>query len=127
MDNWKVTATKELVDALGEEWNGTYEIRLLPAIEYLNIGEEIMDDLRRKGKTQIRIEDLKRSEFNYRLFLKTVLHDGKQLDAEKVPSKLFEWLMPKVVQRNTMELEAQQQLFLQPTTGNQASQREPST
>jgi len=119
MENWTFTATPELVATLGEKWGGTYEVKLLMADEYLGIGEEYADDLRKKGKEIIKPEDFKQSEFHMRLLRKSVLHNSKSIE-KNLPAKLIELLMPLVLRRNTMSIMEKQEDFL--SSGTPASQ-----
>jgi len=128
MDNWSFKATPKLVEAIGEKWDGTYEIKMLMADEYLSIGEEIMDDLRREKKEgeEVKPEELKKSDFNMRLLFKSVLHDGKPLK-KPIPAKLIDLLMPLVARRNTMSLAEKREDFLECTTGNPVEASTPTT
>jgi len=103
MKNWTFKATPKLVEAIGEEWKGTYEIKMLMADEYLSIGDEIVSELR-KEKGDAVPEALTKSMFNMRLLYKSVLHNGKPI-AHNIPSKLIDVLMGLVLARNTMTLE----------------------
>ena len=119
MENWTFKATPKLVEALGEEWKGTYEVKMLMADEYINIGEELVDDLRKQGKEEVLPKDFKKSDWNMRLLHKAVLHNGKPIE-KNIPSKLLDLLMPLVLQRNTMTLQEKQEDFLECSTGNPA-------
>jgi len=119
MQNWTFKATPVLVEALSEKWSGTYEVKMLMGDEYLSIGEEMMDDLRKSKKAdeEVKPEDLKKSDFNMRLLYKAVLHNGKPLK-KPIPAKLIDLLMPLVIRRNTMSLAERREDFLECTTEN---------
>lgn len=119
MKNWSFKATPKLVEAIGEKWKGAYEVKMLMGDEYLNIGEEIVDDLHKQGIKEVKPEHFKKSDFNMRLLFKVVLHNGKPLK-KPIPSKLIDLLMPLVLQRNSMSLGEKRSDFLQCTTGNPA-------
>ncbi len=118
MKTLRFKATPSLIEQIGKEWEGTYEIRQLSALEYVNIGDELVDEARRIGKDAI---DVPRSQFNMCLILKACSLNGKPL-SDNIPSKLFEILSGIALSLNTLNLGEKQELFLEsensdPSTG----------
>jgi len=105
---------KEIVEALGKEWAGTYTIGMLDAEEYLMIGEELFQELRAKPDWKGFIPESKAKK---RLVLKSVLHDGKPIpDDAFLPCKLYEILQQLVMPLNGLTTQEGQDLFLRSTT-----------
>ena len=99
-----ISITKEQASAwrIGDEWAGEYEINLLTAREYLAVGEELVQELRRDPNWNgVVIE----SEIRLRIVCRAVRHDKQIIDAKAdMPSKLYEILSSKVLPLNTLSL-----------------------
>lgn len=109
----KFKATPELVKLIGEEWKGEYTVKQLSAPEVLKITDECIDELRKKGHADV--FDIPKALWNYRLFLKAVLKDGKPIKKEP-PAKLFELLQMNVLKLNSLMPDERRELFLLSTT-----------
>lgn len=119
----KFKATAKLVEELGKEWEGEYEVSQLPANEYVNLGDELVDEARKQGRD---VFDVPRSQFNMRLVLKACRHNGKALP-QSVPSKLFEILANIALPLNTLSLAEKQELFLESENADPSTPTSSST
>jgi len=99
--------TPELVKLLGKKWAGKYEIRVMSALDYI----EMWDELHNKKLLTTR------PRMNYYLLLKSVFHDGKPIE-EDIPPKLMEMLMPDVIKLNAYVPEEERELFLRSPNGS---------
>lgn len=126
LKSWKFKATKKLVDLLGKEWEGEYEVLMLKGIDYLAVGDECIDELKKKGKKVVLGSDIPQSMFNYKLFCKAVLHNGKPIE-QPVPGKLLEMLTEPVMRRNRLCPDEEREIFLEsmPALGDEETPASP--
>lgn len=106
--------TPELVKLLGKKWAGKYEIRVMSALDYVAMWDELYN--KKLPTTRVRM--------NYFLLLKSVFHDGKPIE-EDVPPKLMEMLMPDVIKLNAYVPEEEEELFLQSPNGSPKTKAAP--
>ena len=115
----KFEATPELIAIIGEEWAGTYEVRQLMAPEYLSIGDELIDKMRKQGKEIFSIPPHHANEL---LVYKCVEHNGKPIK-RPIPSKLLELLLPEALKLNTLTLDERRDIFLRPVTAQKTQKK----
>ena len=101
-----------LMQQIGDEWAGTYTVRMLMSKEYLAVTEEIIQA--KRAEAQLRGDEwdgtIPLTEIRRGIVFKSCSKDGQPL-AEDIPAKLFELLASVSVPMNTLDVSEGQALF----------------
>ena len=112
-------ATPKLVETIGKKWAGTYKVRQLNSREYIAIGDELIEEMR---KLERNILDVPQAYANEMLVFRCTTHNEKPLE-RPLPSKLLELLLVIALELNTISLDERRDIFLQPVTTQKKNRR----
>lgn len=101
-----------LMQQIGDEWAGTYTVRMLMSKEYLAVTEEVIQKLRSEAQIRGDVWNgvLPTSEVQRGLVFKACSKDGEALP-DDIPAKLFEVLASVAIPLNTLDVAEGQQLY----------------
>lgn len=115
MEKWQATITEETCQKwqLDKKWAGTYTVDQMNGIEYIEVGDDCIEVLKKQGKPFDRIPQ---ALWNYCLIKKASKLNGEPLP-DDFPSKILELLTKPALDLNTLSAEEEREIFLPSATG----------